>query len=242
MEPEVGDIVLCTVDRIAGTTVFVNIEGSPEQGYISLSEIAPGRIRNIRDYVVPGKRIVCKILKITNQGIYLSLRRVKLKEKNEFNEELRKEKSSKALIKTIVGENAENVINSIKQDHESLVDLLEDSKEDPKLLEKYTSKEEAAKIIKILLEKKQKDTIITRTIKLSSKADNGILLIKEILTAAAKECADCKTSYLAAGKYLLKAKTQNPKKTDQELDKVMENLEKLSKEKDCEFKELEKKK
>jgi translation initiation factor 2 alpha subunit (eIF-2alpha) len=57
MELEVGDVVLCTVDRTAGTVVFVKIDGYGE-GSIITSEIAPGRIRNLREYVVPKKKIV----------------------------------------------------------------------------------------------------------------------------------------------------------------------------------------
>ena len=79
MNLEAGDVVLCTVDRIVGTTVFVNIEGDGE-GSIVFSEIAPGRIRNIRDYVVPKKKIVCKVLRISGNRMDLSFRRVTLKE------------------------------------------------------------------------------------------------------------------------------------------------------------------
>ena len=79
-ELEEGQIVQCTVDKILGTTIFVRIEDNGE-GTITTSEIAPGRIRNLRDYVVPGKKIVCKILKIQGDKIYLSLRRVKQNEK-----------------------------------------------------------------------------------------------------------------------------------------------------------------
>ncbi|MEN9625985.1 MAG: hypothetical protein RL557_313, partial [archaeon] len=62
-ELEEGQIVLCTVDKIIGTTVFVRIDNNGE-GTLTFSEIAPGRIRNLREYVMPGKKIVCKILKI----------------------------------------------------------------------------------------------------------------------------------------------------------------------------------
>ena len=80
MELEVGDLVMCTVDRIVGTVVFVKIDGYGEGGII-MSEIAPGRIRNLRDYVVPKKRIACKVLRISGNRIDLSLRRVTPKEK-----------------------------------------------------------------------------------------------------------------------------------------------------------------
>ena len=72
MELEVGDIVLCTVDRIVGTLVFVTMQNKSE-GSIVISEIAPGRIRNLREYVVPKKRIVCKVLRILENRIDLSL-------------------------------------------------------------------------------------------------------------------------------------------------------------------------
>ena len=86
MEFEEGDIVLCTVERIEGTNVFVSIEGNGE-GSIMTSEIAPGRIRNLRDYVVPKKKIVCKILRVSGNRIDLSLRRVTQKEQKEVLEQ-----------------------------------------------------------------------------------------------------------------------------------------------------------
>ena len=84
---EEGDLVLCTVDRIVGTVVFVKIKSKDKEieGSIVLSEIAPGRIRNLRDYVVPKKKIVCKILRIKGENIELSLRRVSQKERKEVN-------------------------------------------------------------------------------------------------------------------------------------------------------------
>ena len=56
------DLILCTVKKIEGTTVFVDL-GDSIHGTIVFSEIAAGRIRNIREYAIPGKKIVCKVLK-----------------------------------------------------------------------------------------------------------------------------------------------------------------------------------
>ena len=90
MQIEEGLAVLCTVTKIIGTTVFVKIEDNGE-GTIMTSEIAPGRIRNLRDYVVPNKKIVCKILSIDNSNnIHLSLRRVSAKERKEVLEQYSK--------------------------------------------------------------------------------------------------------------------------------------------------------
>src|SRR3989337_26635 len=101
MSLEEGDIVLCTVDRIVGTTVFVHIEGNGE-GSIVLSQVAPGRIRNIRDYVVPKKKIVCKVLRISGDRIDLSFRRVTQKEQKELKERNKQERSFASILKTVI--------------------------------------------------------------------------------------------------------------------------------------------
>ena len=56
MALEEGEIIFCTVNKIVGTTVFVSIDGNGD-GSLSFSEVAAGRIRNIRDYIVPKKKI-----------------------------------------------------------------------------------------------------------------------------------------------------------------------------------------
>src|SRR3990172_12941446 len=114
MDLEVGDIVLCTVDRIVGTTVFVRIEGNGE-GSIVFSEVAPGRIRNIRDYVFPKKMIVCKVLRISGNHIDLSLRRVTLSEQKEIKERYRQERSFLSILKTVLGEKSGSVTEKIEE-------------------------------------------------------------------------------------------------------------------------------
>src|SRR3989344_3656482 len=76
--PEEGDIITCTVKEISYHTVFVKLDEYENlEGMIHISEISPGRIRNLRDFVKEGKRIVCKVLKIRDKShIELSLRRV----------------------------------------------------------------------------------------------------------------------------------------------------------------------
>ena len=167
MDLEEGQVVLCTVIKIVGTTVFVKIEGNGEATIIT-SEIAPGRIRNLRDYVVPNKKIVCKVLSIDKErSVHLSLRRVSAKERKEVLEQYSKEKSWVATLKTIV-KDAEKVIEKIKKNH-TLVDFFEKVKEMPELLEKLVSKEEAQKLLKIINEKKEKEVSVKREFQLKKK-------------------------------------------------------------------------
>src|SRR3989344_570630 len=99
-KPEVGDTVICTVNKILYHSVFVSIDDYENlEGMIHISEIAPGRIRNLRDYVVEGKKIVCSVLNINPQGnIDLSLRRVNTAQMvNKLKDYKQEEKAEKLL-------------------------------------------------------------------------------------------------------------------------------------------------
>ena len=234
---EEGQIVLCTVDKIAGTTVFVKIEGDGE-GTITTSEIAPGRIRNLRDYVVPGKKIVCKILNIRNDRVQLSLRRVKQNEKKELLDKIQKEQNYKAIIKTVIGkEEAEKIINKITE-KENLIDFFESLKEKPEVLNKYFNNQDVEKIIKIIESKKEKPKEVKNIIKLSSKSPNGIKIVKDIINSVCKN-SKCDVSYIAAGKYNLKIHGPDFKQIKTEINSVLQNIEQQAKKQNCEF-ELEK--
>lgn len=231
-ELEEGQIVLCTVDKIIGTTVFVKIEDNTE-GTLTTSEISPGRIRNLRDYVVPGKKIVCKILNIRGDKIHLSLRRVKQNEKKELLDKISKEKSYKAILKTILNENAENVVKKIEEKY-SVIDLFEELKNDSKILEKFMPKLDADKITKILELKKEKPKEIKNIITLSSDSSEGIKIVKDIFQNSSKE-TKCDISYIAAGKYRLSMTGNDFKEIKNNMNKVLENIEKLAKKEDCNF-------
>jgi translation initiation factor 2 alpha subunit (eIF-2alpha) len=222
---EEGDMVLCTVDRIAGTVVFVRIEGEEREGSIILSEIAPGRIRNLREYVIPKKKIVCKVLKTSGGTISLSLRRVTLKEKKEVMDENNQERSYMSILKSVLKEKSTDIIDKITKEgklFEKLDDLI--------------GKEDAKKILNIVLEQKKKITIIKRTISLKTQEPNGIYLLKSVLEAP----GEIEVKYLSAGKYSLKIETEDGKKGDQKLKVFLDGIEKKAKETGVQFEIKEK--
>jgi translation initiation factor 2 alpha subunit (eIF-2alpha) len=220
-ELEQGDVVLCTVDRIAGTTVFVNIEGVGE-GRIILSEIAPGRIRNLRDYVVPKKTIVCKILRISGENIDLSLRRVNQKEKKEVMERYNLERSFKSVFKSILKEKTTEILDKISRES-NLYDFVEELKKDQSELEKLIGKENTKRILDIILNsQKAKKTILKKELQFQSTAPNGLELIKENLG----KIKELEIKYLSAGRYSLKIEAEDLKKADNKIKEIYEEIEK----------------
>lgn len=220
---EQGDVIICTVEKIQGTTVFVNIKGYGE-GHIVLSEIAPGRIRNLRDYVVPKKTIVCKVLRISGDRIELSLRRVTPKEQKQAREQFKLEKSYKKILKTVLEENYEQVLKKIPEE-KSIFEFLEESKKEPKELQKICGPKESKKILEILNAQKSKKSVIKKEIKLRTKNPNGLNLIKEIFS----KIKNTEIKYISAGKYSIKAEGEDAKKADNKIKETIENIEKLTK-------------
>lgn len=229
MTLEVGDIVLCTVDRIIGTTVFVSIDRNGE-GSIVMSEIAPGRIRNIRDYVVPKKTIVCKVLRISGDRIELSLRRVTQKEQKEIKEQYKQERSYKNILKSVLGDKAEETTKKILE-KEKIYDFLQRAKEDPKELEQILGKTDAKKILDILNAQKQKKAVIKKEISLTTKESNGLTRIKDLLS----DIQDVGVRYIAAGRYSLRTESKDIKTADQNLTKALDELEKQARKQKIEF-------
>lgn len=234
MTLEEGDLVLCTVERIEGTNVFVNIDNEGE-GIIMTSEIAPGRIRNIRDYVVPKKKIVCKILKIFGNRIELSLRRVTQKEQKKVMEQYKLERGYLSMLNTILGEKAEQTIKEISK-KQRLYEFFEEAKINPKRLEEFMGKEQAKKISYILNEQKQKRFKIKKEISLSTIKSNGLELIKNIFT----NIKNAEVKYISAGHYSLSAESRDIKDADTILENILSEIEKNAKKFGVEFSILEK--
>jgi len=232
-EYEEGEIVLCTVVNIVGTTVFVKIDGNRD-GSIVLSEIAPGRIRNLRDYVVPNKKIVCKVLRKEGNNYHLSLRRVTGEERKEILEMHEREKSSLALLKSVLKDKCPKILEKIEG---SVHDFLQEVKKDAKLLEKYCTKEEIESIIKILQQKKEKEKEISRDFILKSEASDGIKKIRRILdiTYVNIKKENLSIKYLGNSQFKIKIKAKDLKQADSILNSILDEIKEKAKSEKCEF-------
>lgn len=232
MNLEIGDNVLCTVERIDGTVVFVSVlvEGKEIEGSIVTSEIAPGRIRNLRDYVVPKKKIVCKILRISEKGnVELSLRRVTAKERKEIMDRYNQERAYLSILKKVLGEKTGDVVKKIMEEG-TLSDFIAETKENPKKLEKLVGKS-AEKILEILNFQKAKKAVLKKEIILKSEVPDGIQIVKKVLG----NINGAKIRYIAASKYSIKTESNDVKKASVMLRNILAEIEKKARENKLEF-------
>jgi translation initiation factor 2 alpha subunit (eIF-2alpha) len=233
MELREDDIVMCTVRKIEGTTVFVDIEDNGA-GSIVMSEIAAGRIRNLRDYVLLGKKIVCKVLKISKDYVELSLRRVTAKEKEEIKDRYEKERNLLSMLKAST-KKPEEILKKIKQSAD-ILEFLEEARSNPQAAEKFMPKSEAQAFTKILSEKKEKEKIVKKTISIKSFSSSGVNDIKSALEVP----KEIEIRYLGSSKFSLSSKGKDFKEANNKVLSAIETIKNKAKEKKLLFESEEK--
>ena len=232
------DLILCKVEKIEKTSVFVKLP-TGETGTIVTSEIAPGRIRNIRKYVAPNKKIVCKVLRISGNHIDLTLRRVTSKEKNQIMSQYKQEQMAKSAIHSILKEHAQKTEAKILKDFSTLSEFLIQAKENNSLIGKYIPKEFQKQIEKTT-QKKSKQVEIKKILKLKCLEPDGMKKMKKILFIDDKK-QPIKITYISAGKFQLTLKADNYKDANKSIDEILSKIETSAKQNKCEFEVSEKK-
>ena len=212
--PEIDEVVLCKVTRIFPNSVFVDMVEYSDSGMIHISEVSPGRIRNLRDYVSIGRQIVCKVLQIDREKghIDLSLRRVNSHQRQEKLEEVKSEMKAESIVKTVakrVDQKTLDVYNilseKIFEDYSHLYLCFKDVVTgDVDLIKLGIDKSIAQELTKIILDKFKPEKIrIEGEVKLKTYSSEGVEKIKKTLQDIEKISPTIKLSYLGAGRYKL---------------------------------------
>lgn len=231
MEYKERDLVLCTVEKVTDTVTTVFLPDNKTKGTIISSEIAPGRIKFMRSYVVPNKKIVCKILKVSGEHIDLSLRRVNVKEKKQVMQEFKQKLAVKSALKQILSDDYDTIKKEILNDYDELLNFIEDVRKNNNIIKKYIPKKYQEKVQKIT-EKKKKLVELKYEIKIKCLEDDGIRRIKEVFS---KIDPNIKIIYISAGKYHLKYSADNFKQGKQDLSEFLESMQKKAKEQHCDI-------
>ncbi len=213
--PEENELVLCTVTSVQYNSVFCTLDHYGKSGMIHISEVAPGRIRNIRDYVQEGKKVVCKVLQINEERghIDLSLRRVNESQRRSFNALIKQEQKAEKILENLASELKEEpkkvyeaIATPILQQYEFLHMAFQEHVEgEADLADLGIPKQYLKPLIARVVDKiKPKSVTISGALTLKSYAPDGIDVIKRALGAAQQKVGDRLTiSYLGSGKYKL---------------------------------------
>lgn len=230
MDYQEGDLLLCKVKNVTNTVTLVELPNGQEGTLVS-SEIAAGRIKLMRQYVVPNKQIVCKVLRAEGNHIHLSLRRVSAKETSEVIQKAKQTQALKVAFKQILKDKEEQTTTKILKDFDSITDFATKAKSDSTLLTKYIPKESQEQLEKIV-NKKRKNEEFKKTIKIKCLDSDGLTKIKNTLTLTNPKT---KITYITAGKFSLKLEVEDAKTGKKEMQEITEELEKKAKQNNCEI-------
>src|SRR3989338_4337309 len=231
--PEVGELVLCTVSAIHFHSIFIKLDEYERQGLIHISEIAPGRIRNIRDYVVENKKIVCVVLAVNKEKghIDLSLRRVNEGQRRAKINEIKQEQIAEKIVEMIAKQKKLDVIplytevfEKASNKYPNLYLCFEDEISKKNVISSFGLKKdiEEALLDAIKLTIKPAIVKISGDLKLSSYKANGIDLIRNTLLNMEELSEGTVTiRYNGGGRYHLDLTTENYKKAEKLLDKII---------------------
>ncbi|MBI4153032.1 S1 RNA-binding domain-containing protein [Candidatus Woesearchaeota archaeon] len=236
--PGEDELVLCTVTKVLGHAVFVNLDEYDKGGLVHISEVAPGRIRNIREYVELGKKIVCKVLRtnLERGHIDLSLRRVSDKEKKNKLEAIKQEQKAEKVVEMAakqINMNTKEVYEIVTgkafERYPFLYNFFKDIAEGNVQAKELIADAKLADILQGLVTERFRPAkiAIKGTFTVRSFAPNGVEAVKEALTEAQKKGKKASVTllYMGGGKYKVTIEAENYKDAEQALEKVQESVE-----------------
>ena len=240
--PEVGDLLMATVENVMDYGAYVKLDEYEEyekKGLLHISEISSSWIRNIRDFVREGQKVVLKVLRVnTEKGhIDLSLRRVTKREKIEKIMLWKKERKAEALLRSV----AEKTELSLEEVYEKAGVLMEKEyglyetfekvvKEGMEVLTKIGVPDKLA----MALTEVAKERIhipmvkVKGTVELHCMKPNGVKILKEAFSKAEKaekaKDAELRFYVVAAPKYRIEVLAENYKHAETIFQSVAEKV------------------
>jgi len=236
--PESGDLVLASIQRITDYGAYATLDEYGKEGLLHVSEISSGWVRNIRDFVREGQKVVLKVLRVNTEKrhIDLSLRRVSRRDRREKVLSWKRERKADSLLRSV----SEKLKMPPEEVHTKTGALLEEkfggiyeglekaAREGPEpLIEAGLLKDLATTIAEVAKEKIKLPLVkVKGTMELQCLKPNGVVYIRDALLSAQKiekpEEVKIHLYVVAAPKYAIEVMAEDYKEAEKILQKASE--------------------
>jgi translation initiation factor 2 subunit 1 len=100
--PESGEFVIATAVKLEGHGVYVNLDVYGKGGYVPIGEVASTWVKNIKDFVKEGQKLVLKVIRVDERKghVDLSIRKVTEREKKDKLIQYKKSKKAEKLLES----------------------------------------------------------------------------------------------------------------------------------------------
>ncbi len=236
--PEEGELVLCSVTKVQSHSVFVRLDEFEKGGMIHISEVSPGRIRNIRDFVKEDKVVVCQVLRVNRDRGYidLSLRRVNDNQKRKKIEEIKQEQKAEKIIEAVAEELKkkpeqfyQEIYAPVSKHYLYLHQCFQDFVKGDITLEEVEIPQEYVKNLAFIIQQriKPKEVYIGGKLFVQSYAPNGVEIVKSALLAGIEKSGPTlQVTYLGGGAFNVFIKGEEYKQAERVLGTLLETVEK----------------
>jgi translation initiation factor 2 subunit 1 len=236
--PEEGEIIIATVRQVTGHGAYVTLdEYNNMTGFLHISEIATGWIRNIERYVRPKQKAVLKVIRV-NKGrgeVDTSLKQVSGEERKSKLIEVKK--SDKAgtffdFIKSklkLTNEQVQEIEDRLLQKYDYVYDAFEAVSR--KGLDAIQNIDLSPEIKKAIEEASKRIPIplveISGILEITSKRPDGIEIIKNTLASAesSKGGASSIITYIGAPRYRIAVTAENFKIAEKFMNNTVEKIQ-----------------
>lgn len=237
--PEVGDLVMATVEKVTDYGAYVKLDEYDKKGLLHISEISSSWIRNIRNFVREGQKIVLKVLRVDAEKghIDLSLRRVTKREKIEKTMSWKKERKAETLLRSV----SEKTNLSLDEIYEKAGALVEKEyglyegfekavKEGAEAFTKIGVPKELATVLTEVAKEKIRVPMVKvkGVVELRCMKPDGVKVIKEAFLSAKKaeksKEAGLRFYVVAAPRYCIEVLAESYKDAETVLQRVAENV------------------
>lgn len=235
--PEVGEIVIATITRIMAQGAYVTLdEYNNIQGFLHVSEIATGWIRNVEKFLKVGEKKVLLVKRVDprRSEIDLSLKQISSDQKKKKLLEIKRGEKEMALIDNLKTKanlsaaEAEKIENILVDKFDSVYNAFSEvTAKGPSVLSGLDIPEKTVVVINELSSKMQIPHVEIRgVLDLTCTKPDGIDIIKRALLAALdNKKVTVSVTYIGAPKYRLNITAQNFKDAEKELKPILEAIE-----------------
>ncbi|MDV3292937.1 MAG: translation initiation factor IF-2 subunit alpha [Nitrososphaerales archaeon] len=235
--PEPGEIVVCTVREITSHGIYVNLDQyGGMNGFLHVSEISTGWVRNIERVAKVQQRLVLKVVRAdrVRREIDLSLRQVTNEERRAKVIEWKREERALAIMNAVkkkLGLDDATLASYIGKLEEGFGTLYQALETAAKRGEKALALASLpAQVVKAVADAAAEKIVPPRyevgaLVEVSSKTPNGIDDVKKALLAATgSSSAEVKITYAGAPKYRVRITADDYKQAEKALDGVLEKI------------------
>lgn len=245
--PEQGEIVLATITKVMDHGAYVTLDEYDEiQGFLHISEIAPGWIRSVSRFVKDGEKKVLLVKKVNAKrgDIDLSLKQVSKDQKKQKLKEVKKYEKGRTLLQNVQekadlsDDEIEKIEDKIYTKFDSVYDaFIEIGRNGIEIVKdlKFTKKI-ATSIEEVCSKIKLPSVEIRGVMEITNNKSDGIEIIKKILLDVLKKDPKIDITYLGAPKYRLSITSEDFKSAEKSLKPIITEIQTNTEKKKGSFK------